>query len=593
MINFFPEIGIHSPYYLGDSILMEVAATELAHSFKTRAKVLTRFPEVFAGHPEIVATDGRDKGAVEGVRYIQMGMEGQELLKQDDKLAALLEQAGVSPTRARAPRIYLTASESTEAREWRKLFEGPCIAVAMGSRNTFKSWAYTDKLMVHLRKKGYNVFAVGDNLTTDKAPAGVFKIVGQDLRKCLVKLSAMDAVVGPDTGILHAAGALRVPTVVVCHETTADLYSRYEECTVLTANRFQRRKIRSVSVAKASSAIERILAKRVQSPSFPAGNHAFVRMRGIGDVLMSLPALATLRNMDGDSTYTYITSPGLASLVSASGLADEVIAVEYDHATSGLPVLPAGPDYSKFDSVLNCINAVDFTGASGDVPRTELFGKLMGLDHVDYSTDWRFECPDDWRSAARRKLRKAGVKHDDRVIALQVDSKGLSRQWPKCRWVEFANRARSRKAGFKVVLLSDEKKGKVPGHCVDLRGQLTLTEYVGVIAESAALVGPDSSGIHIAGWLGIPAVGLFGSVDPRLRIQHYDSVHAIAARMKCVPCNDWANGSCERKRKNPPCMWAIKPQDILNKVTEVLSEDQSQPLWKRAFGNGRKAELRT
>lgn len=119
-------------------------------------------------------------------------------------------------------------------------------------------------------------------------------------------------------------------------------------------------------------------------------------------------------------------------------------------------------------------------------------------------------------------------------------------------------------------MLSDVKYTKYPKNCINLTSQLSVSEYVGMIAICTFGLSPDSALIHIAGAIGKQALGLFGAVDPELRIAHYDTVSALVGKASCVPCNDWQKSICKDKKKMPECMWNIMPHQVVSSIEKLM-----------------------
>lgn len=296
-------------------------------------------------------------------------------------------------------------------------------------------------------------------------------------------------------------------------------------------------------------------------------NIVIVRIRGIGDVLMTLPGIITLKEKRKNYKITYVTSKECAKILEQYSVIDNVIGVDYNHQSIGKPPVPLEIDVDEYDKVYNLINVVDFIPKAKSVSRMDLFGKSLGVN-IDYNLDWKLKVPNEWLELALDKLRKYGVKQGNKILSMQITSAGQSRFWPVKRWKELSVLAR--KKGFRVVWLSDIIVLDDYKFVVNMTGRLTLEEYIGTIVLSKCFVGPDSSGIHIAGFTNTKAIGLFGSIDPGLRVAHYDTVYPIVGKRWCVPCNDWADHSCEDSEKHPICMWNIKPKTVMKKILEVV-----------------------
>ena len=126
-------------------------------------------------------------------------------------------------------------------------------------------------------------------------------------------------------------------------------------------------------------------------------------------------------------------------------------------------------------------------------------------------------------------------------------------------------------ADYSVVLLSDKRHEGYDKRAINLTGRLDLEEYVGVVAICDVGLGADSSLIHIAGILERQAIGLFGSVDPKLRIAHYDSVIPMQSGIGCSPCNDGQLDDCtKREEPYPACMYRLVPEMVLERIKSIL-----------------------
>lgn len=555
---------------MGDNVLLEPMANALALSLKEAVYVVSAYPKLFDAHPHVIGVEGHESDLPDDLRVVDMEAS---LMKWGGKLRAMREEAGVSEAQVGTPRLYLNAVEQTDVSRMREFFYGPCVGVVLGSRHRIKQWPHMRLLVKEMLKRGMNVFVFGaktDWLDERIMGLRVYSMIGKDHREMMKGLRMMDVVVGNDTGPVQVAASLGTDTVVIVLPMFMDLYEHYDHCTILSGNGHVFNALRSVSAAQVLEAVEEHLSPPSPTVIRKLMRYIVIRIRGIGDVLMLLPAVATIRARNPEAQISIVTSSACSKMLAASTLFQEVIACDYDHATYGLPPLPRVLDYSDYDVVHNLINRVEWISASAVVPRTELFGQLMGLESIDYSTDWKGHVPESWRQRAREILDREGCKEGDIVISLQLTSKGRSRIWQRERWVEFVGKCTYRH--YKVVLLSDERINKAPTKAINLTGKLNITEYIGMIAESSLGVGPDSSLIHIAGWLDVPAIGLFGSIAPALRIGHYSSVEAIVAKgiRGCVPCNDWVYGSCDGVKHMPVCMWNITANRVMKSVDRLV-----------------------
>jgi ADP-heptose:LPS heptosyltransferase len=246
--------------------------------------------------------------------------------------------------------------------------------------------------------------------------------------------------------------------------------------------------------------------------------------------------------------------------------------MDYDHWTSGEPPLPSTLDTAKYDVVFNLINRVDFIEHSDKTHRSELFARKLGLKEVDFDTDWKLDIPYQWKVDVRKKLlNKAGLLRR-KLVVIQIDSKGASRLYPKERLRELIGKLAK---VYDVVLTSDTKNQSFSGNVINMTGELSLTEFFGLIADCDLFIGSDSSGNHIAGCVGTKAIGLYGSVDPKYRVSHYETVYPMIGKCKHQPCNDWQKTNCSGWERPLACMWSLLPKDVFAKAQELLMGDNN------------------
>jgi ADP-heptose:LPS heptosyltransferase len=586
----FPVLGVMNQFFMGDSVLVESIARHLG--IDECSYVLSNYPELFEAHPIVKGVRSPEE-LPENVRMIDLSKSIVSIRKQDgkrivipDKFLNMCKQAGFS-SRLDAPQLYLKPTEYTTIGELRKFFPNRTnIGIALGSGHSGKTWLYMVRFIRKVLSLHYNVFIFCDRITWFQyktLPKGCYLAIGNPIREMMTYIAMMDVMVGADTGPMHVAGALKVPIAVVCFKVFAELYEMYENAEILKTNNFTAESgIRGVSIKQVLKAVHNLVGTKPKDPPVAEEDtryekpkhHAIIRMRGLGDVLMSLPAIATLVNQNGNKShsYTYITSYPAKAMLECSSLLTNVVGTDYKHSHAGFPLPPPDIDYSRFDTCINMINGIDFVPSSDTVERIDLFANLLGLNQCDRDLDtWKLKVPESWKSEAWNTLSKYGVSQTDRLIVLQVNSNGLSRNWQRTRQVEFCGIAK--KHGWKIVLVSNETFTKYPKYCINLTGMLSIEQYMAMIAICTVGVGADSSLVHIGGCLDKPVIGLYGSVKPGLRIAHYKTVYPIVGEYSCVPCNDWQYSSCVGEKNSPHCMWNIRPKTVFNKVLEIHKKD--------------------
>jgi len=246
-MSFLPEIGILNPFdTIGDCVLIEPIARQLSARIDADVTVICSYPELFIGHPTVqslgnnVPAGMRIIDMTDAIRSLDKKANGKSVIIPD-KLRRMYETAGLSERDIIAPILHLTDQEMEQGAMLDDAFADKRIGIALGSKHSFKNLPYTKVLIKELAKRGWQVFAFGQAKNgeygyLDRLP--VVKILDEPLRKIMMYLALMDVFVGPDTGLLHIAGALEVPIVVATREIWRDLYECYDDAEILAAKQF-------------------------------------------------------------------------------------------------------------------------------------------------------------------------------------------------------------------------------------------------------------------------------------------------------------------------------------------------------------------
>lgn len=164
---------------------------------------------------------------------------------------------------------------------------------------------------------------------------------------------------------------------------------------------------------------------------------------------------------------------------------------------------------------------------------------------------------------------------------------GQAKTWPQKRLGEMLELAVG-DLGARVVLLGDgQTAGFVAGmrrssllrwardrdptaDIVDLTGQTDLQQVVQVLKAATAFVGNDSGLMHLAGALGVPTVGVFGSSNP-------EWTHPLGEHTAAVVAAGFACRPCYRKTCNQPqfCLETVSAAAVVQRVQELLARKAS------------------
>jgi lipopolysaccharide heptosyltransferase II len=347
-----------------------------------------------------------------------------------------------------------------------------------------------------------------------------------------------------------------------------------------------------------------------------------VRLRQIGDVVFTTPAIHALRRNFPAAHLTYLVEPAAAPIVAHNPHLDEVIIAPRSRGVRGvIDDLALGRRLraERFDL------AIDFHGG----PRASLLTWLSGApERVGYEVNgrgWMYTTrvgrprelrprhsvvnqwdllaalgvppPDpetaptemavDRRAAAAvdERLARAGVGAADRIVVVHVSAGNPFRRWPPDHFVELTTALAGEDAARRVVITSGpsdeeaaarviasarERLGPEAGARVLSCGEFSLAELRALLDRATLYIGGDSGPLHVASTTGVPIVGLYGPTLPERSAPWRSAVYATesvdAGPLPCRPCEQRVCAPGDFR-----CLIAIRPRQVVEAAQRALS----------------------
>jgi ADP-heptose:LPS heptosyltransferase len=272
-----------------------------------------------------------------------------------------------------------------------------------------------------------------------------------------------------------------------------------------------------------------------------------IRFARLGDVILLLPALNSLKQRFPDSELTLLTGHRCAPIAELCPAIDRVISVDRVAMRDG-PVLKAlwkiggvvrQVRREHFDTVIDfhSFRETNLLSWLSDAPLrigmkrhdapflrfcfntppvvedkllhvSEMFQKVVSS--IPPQTDFRANPASPWGQLA---VEKASVP----TIALYIDAPVPSRIWPPERFAKVADFANERLGAAVIVICSHERRDlarRVQETCRQSNGlmifsDLTLPALARVIGSAHLLVSNDTGPMHLGPAVGVPTLGLF------------------------------------------------------------------------------------
>jgi len=347
-----------------------------------------------------------------------------------------------------------------------------------------------------------------------------------------------------------------------------------------------------------------------------------VRLRQIGDVVFTTPAIRGLRERFPGSHLTYIVEPGAAPIVAGNPLLNEVIVAPRGRGLVGLArdlALGGRLRAARFDM------AIDFHGGPRSSLLTWLSGAPVRLGYDVVGRRWMYTTrvprprvprarhsvenqwdllsaldiplPDAARfpvemspdpqvvEAVSERLARAGVDADSRVIVVHVSAGNPFRRWPAAAFVSLVIALVARDRRRRVIVTSGPSEGQAAGDVIDQArlqldpadrehvlscGEFSLAELRALVDRSALFIGGDSGPLHVAATSTVPIVGLYGPTLP-VRSAPWRDAQWITESvevdgLECRPCDQRTCAPGDFR-----CLTWLRPEQVIDAAERALS----------------------
>jgi len=352
-----------------------------------------------------------------------------------------------------------------------------------------------------------------------------------------------------------------------------------------------------------------------------------VRLRQIGDVVFTTPAVHALRRRFPDAHITYIVEPASAPVVAGNPHLDEVIVAPRRRGVLGLLddlALGRRLRAGRFDL------AIDFHGGPRASLLTWLSRAPVRIGYQIAGRSWiytrRVARPRDLRPrhsvvnqwdllatldipppdpsvsptemaadqsavvAVDERLARAGVAAGDPLIVIHVSAGNPFRRWPASHFVELVTALAIGDPARRIVVTSGPSEGDAAGRVIAAArdrvggdaagrvlscGEFSLAELRALLDRAALYIGGDSGPLHIAATTSVPIVGVYGPTLPsrsapwRSTLSVTESVDA--GPLPCRPCDQRV---CEPGDFR--CLTSILPAQVAEAANRALARARSR-----------------
>jgi lipopolysaccharide heptosyltransferase II len=351
-----------------------------------------------------------------------------------------------------------------------------------------------------------------------------------------------------------------------------------------------------------------------------------VRLRQIGDVVLTTPAVAALRRRFPAAHISYLVEPAAAPIVADNPHIDEVIVAPRRSGVVGFlsdVTLGWRLRHARYDL------AIDFHGG----PRASLLTLLSGAHHrIGYNIaarSWmytdvverprelrrRHSVENQWdllgsldvprptpsanpvemsaneaaRATVEERLATASVGADDDLAVVHVSASSPFRRWPLASFVDTIAALASRPGRRVIVTSGPSDRGAVEHIIADARarlpangrdrvldcGDFSLAELRALLERSAVYIGGDSGPLHIAATTRVPIVAIFGPTPSERSAPWRDpGLLSESIEVDGLPCRP-----CDQRVCTPGdfrCLTQIDAPRVIGAAERLLARRQRE-----------------
>lgn len=347
-----------------------------------------------------------------------------------------------------------------------------------------------------------------------------------------------------------------------------------------------------------------------------------VRLRQIGDVVFTTPAIRAIHDRFPDAQVSYVVEPAAAPVVERNTLLTQVFVAPRARGFAGLrrDVL-----FGRLLRDERYDVAIDFHGGPRaslltwlsrasirigyDIPgRSWMYTRVVGRPRelrARHSVENQWDLleslgvarpsPDvypvempldrDVARTVRSRVASAGVSASTRLVVIHVSAGNPFRRWPVESFGDVAAGLVTRHRNVCVIITSGPSEGDAAGRVIAHAreqvqmsdrarvvdcGEFSLPELRALVDDAALYIGGDSGPMHIAATSHVPMISLYGPTLPARSAPWRPAEWPAAAievhGLECRPCDQRACAPGDFR-----CLLRIEPRQVIEMAERLVN----------------------
>ncbi len=326
-----------------------------------------------------------------------------------------------------------------------------------------------------------------------------------------------------------------------------------------------------------------------------------IKLRYLGDVVLSTPLLPLLRKQYPDAKITFLVNPGTSAVLQDNPYLDEVWVLPQKSWWTQLRFIQRLRK-AKFDTVIDLTDgdrSAFLSRLSGAVTRlgynrerrwrgrlySQVLPSAYGSMHMVEYHQQALEALGITESVGKPEIYLKSVITEPKeeefgevfsqgqpLVLLHPTARYTFKAWPIERFAALADWLSEQ--GMNVGIIGSPKEiqigqqiGNLTKHKpISLMGSTKLSQLIGLMKRSDLIIGNDGGPMHIAAAVGCPVLGLFGPSDPSVWGPRGLSVQVIYKGLDCEEC---FYPGCSRGEDS--CMRQISVKEVCQAAKTMLA----------------------
>jgi heptosyltransferase-2 len=339
----------------------------------------------------------------------------------------------------------------------------------------------------------------------------------------------------------------------------------------------------------------------------PDNSHiAIIQTAFIGDIVLSLPVVQSIKLANPSCKITFITTPQAVHLVEVCTSVDSVISFDKRNNHSGIKKLfsfIAELNELKFDFVIslhrsirtsflvsrlnNCIKIgyknsamsfvynykVKYYKHLHEIERNyELLNYFENIKYVSIN-DVETKIKSDDINNLNLLLNQKNIS-SERILILAAGSVWETKRWKKEYFAELAEKLTY--LGYQVVLTGSPADLEICEYisknskAINLAGKTNIPQTLYLIKLAKLVITNDSAPTHFAGLMNTPVITIYGPTSPIFGFGPRSEISSVIRNenLKCSPCRIHGSKNCPIGTHI--CMKSISVEQIFNESIKLL-----------------------